>query len=354
MRRSLLALAAGLLLLGYAPLQADDFVYSKFGDYLEALRVQTGIPGLAAAVVGRTDVLWERGFGYQDLAKALPMRPDTPIHIDGLTQTFTATYILGCKEDNRFALDEAIGPYVPDAPEPAATFRQLLSYTTPTTGGLAFNYRPERLAPLATVVHRCEQMSYRATSAVLFGRLAMVNSVPGPDVLSVLEPPDPGQPDQEREHYTAVLERLATPYAIDSQRRANVTQYSATTITPSSGLISTAHDLAQFDLALRSGLLVRPETLAEAWRQPIDPTTGKPLPHGLGWFVQGYNGEPVIWQFGTGGEAGSSSMLISLPSRGTTLILLANSTGLTKAFALDKGDVTVSPFARVFLTLFAR
>jgi CubicO group peptidase (beta-lactamase class C family) len=124
-------------------------------------------------------------------------------------------------------------------------------------------------------------------------------------------------------------------------------------LTPSSGLISTAHDYAQFDVALRSGILMTPERLAEAWRPPID-AAGKPLPHGLGWFIQNYNGDPVIWQFGSASENGSSSLVITLPARGVTLVLLANSTGLAKSLPLAKGDVTVSPFAKIFLSLFTR
>ena len=40
-----------------------------------------------------------------------------------------------------------------------------------------------------------------------------------------------------------------------------------------------------------------------------------------------------------------------LPLRRLTLVLLANSDGLVKPFALSAGDVTTSPFARVFLGL---
>jgi len=36
------------------------------------------------------------------------------------------------------------------------------------------------------------------------------------------------------------------------------------------------------------------------------------------------------------------------------LILLANSSGLAKPFNLAAGDLTVSPFARIFLGLFVR
>jgi hypothetical protein len=69
--------------------------------------------------------------------------------------------------------------------------------------------------------------------------------------------------------------------------------------------------------------------------------------------VQSYNGEPIVWQFGVS-DSGSSSMILTAPFRGLTLILLANSSGLARPFGLEAGDVTVSPFARLFLEIFVR
>jgi hypothetical protein len=66
--------------------------------------------------------------------------------------------------------------------------------------------------------------------------------------------------------------------------------------------------------------------------------------------VQSYNGELIVWQFGSDTNA-SSSLVMTLPARGITLILVANSDGLAKPASLAGGDVTVSPFARVFLGL---
>ena len=126
----------------------------------------------------------------------------------------------------------------------------------------------------------------------------------------------------------------------------------AATLTPGSGLVSTVRDLEQFDLAEKRGVLVSADVLALAWTPPLG-GGGQRLPHGIGWFVQTYNGEPVVWQFGVGDNA-SSSMILTLPRRGLTLILLANSSGLTRPFALAAGDVSVSPFARLFLGLFTR
>jgi len=54
------------------------------------------------------------------------------------------------------------------------------------------------------------------------------------------------------------------------------------------------------------------------------------------------------------GDNASSSMIVTAPARGLTLVLLANSNGLVKPFGLSAGDLTVSPFARVFLGLFVR
>ena len=123
-------------------------------------------------------------------------------------------------------------------------------------------------------------------------------------------------------------------------------------MTPGNGAISTVRNIARFDLALRKGVIVRPSTLADAMVAPVG-ANGQRLPHGYGWFVQTYNGMPVVWQFGVD-DGGSSSLVITLPARGLTLILLANSSGLVRPLALASGDLNVSPFGKLFLNAFAR
>jgi CubicO group peptidase (beta-lactamase class C family) len=119
-----------------------------------------------------------------------------------------------------------------------------------------------------------------------------------------------------------------------------------------SGLVSTVRDLARFDAALDSALLLREDTLAVAWSNTANAERSKVLPTGLGWFVQSYKGEPIVWHFGFIPN-GYSSLILKLPSRRLTLILLANSDGLSAPFELENGDVTRSLFATVFLRLFA-
>jgi CubicO group peptidase (beta-lactamase class C family) len=331
------------------PLSAQDLVLSRFGDYVESLRSQAGIPGLAAAIVGTNDILWEDSFGLQDTERAIRVRPDTPFHLDGLTQMLTAALVLRCVEEGRLSLDDRIGQFKPNSPDANATIRQVLSHTSDS---LVFDYRPERLEPLARAIRACTNDSFRETLANLLDRLAMIDSVPGPDMIhpETLTEGIPAPSAVDR--YKRVLDRLATPYSVDRRGAASSSQYSATTLTPASGLISTVRDFAQFDLALKRGVLLRPETLAAAWRAPVG-TDRQRLAHGLGWFVQNYRGQTIVWQFGVTPNA-SSSLVVTVPARGTTLILLANSDGLVKPFALMTSDLTASPFGRVFLGLFVR
>jgi CubicO group peptidase (beta-lactamase class C family) len=335
-----------------APAHADELLFDRFREYLEALRTQAGIPGLAAAVVGRNDILWDGGFGQQDVERGIATRADTPFHLDGTTQVFTAAIILRCVEDGRLSLSDRIGQYRRDAPEPNLTLRQLLTHTDGGPDALTFSYQPERLAPLASAIRACVVDSYRETMGSLLDRLAMIDSAPGPDIAR-LTPPAEGIPTpRAAAHYADVLSRLASPYAIDRRGRPVLSKYAADTLTPAGGLIASVRDVAQFDLSLRKGHLLRDDTLAAAWTAPSG-RLGEPLPHGIGWFVQGYKGERVVWQFGIT-EDGASSLLITLPARGTSMILLANSDGLVEPFELSAGDVTLSPFARLFLGLFVR
>jgi CubicO group peptidase (beta-lactamase class C family) len=340
-QRALIGLVLGtLFLVVRAPLRADDYINGRFGEYLESLRVQTGIPGLAAAVVGRNDILWERAFGYQDVDRAIVTRTDTPMHIDGLTEMFTASLVMRCVEEGRLSLDNRIGQFKASSPDASLTLRQVLTHTTDS----GYSYRPDRFDPLSAAIRSCTDDSFRETLANLLDQMGMADSVPGPDVI-FLVPPAEGVLTPEFDRYSRILDRLAVPYALDAQKKTSRSGYSATTLTPTKGLISTVHDFAKFDVGLKNGIVMQKETLAAAWR-----ASGGP--HGIGWFVQTYNGENVVWQFGAG-ENGSSSMTISLPARSLTLILMANSNGLTKGFGLSGGDLLGSPFARAFLGLYA-
>src|SRR4029453_7331271 len=119
---------------------------------------------------------------------------------------------------------------------------------------------------------------------------------PGADVLTLV-PPDEDAPDAvESQAFAAALARVATPYSVQAPGQVSRSVYPEVTLTPSTGLVASIHDLAKFDIALKQGLIVKPETLAAAWAPPMG-VTGQALPHGLGWFVQANNGGVDVWEY---------------------------------------------------------
>ncbi len=353
LRRSVLVpLTAVLALVAQVPAHSQELVLSRFQDYLESLRIQARIPGLSAVLVGRTDIIWERGFGHQDLERAVLARPDTPYHIDGMMQVLTAPLLLRCVEEGRLSLDDQVRRFLPDSPDSVLTLRQLLTHTSGSPDDPVFFYRPERLLPLGDAVRRCTERPFSESLASLFDRFAMVDSVPGAEVAALEASTTAFPTETALERYRGVLERRATPYHVDTRGRATPLRGPDAPLTAAGGVITTVRDLARFDLALKADALLRPETLALAWR-PQTNLDGDPLPHAVGWFVQDYTRGRVVWQYGLS-ENGWSSLIMSAPQHWITLILLANSDSLVKPFSMNAGDLLTSPFGRLFLSSFVR
>src|SRR5262249_21951764 len=157
------------------------------------LRIQMGIPGLAAVIVGDSGVLWQSAYGNADVDRPVPTATTTPFHLDGVTEVLTAALVLRCVEEGRLALEDQIGEYSATSPVADLTIRQVLTHTSGVGDNQVFAYHPERLDSLMPAVEACRGVSFRAALARQLDQLAMFDSVPGPDVVS-LSPPDPDIP----------------------------------------------------------------------------------------------------------------------------------------------------------------
>ncbi|MGE0040086.1 MAG: serine hydrolase domain-containing protein [Vicinamibacterales bacterium] len=345
------AIAAAALVLAGPPGRAQTLPYTLFERYVEALRQQAGIPGLSAALVRNGTVDWERGFGRQDVGRGIPAAPDTPYPVGGLTQSVTATLLGRCAESGTLDIDRTVQALVPDFPDATATVREVLAHASdPATPG-RFHYDATRFAALTAVAEACSGRPLRTAVATdILDRLGMASSVPGLDLATAGNAARLALPPAVVARYDDVLARVALPYRVDRSGKATRTEYPAPGYDAASGLVSTVRDLARLDAALDDGILLRPDTLAVAWRPAV--IGGEPLPTGLGWFVQLYEGQRIVWQFSQEPD-GYSALIVKVPARHVTLILLANSNGLASSATLETGDATTSPFVLVFLRLFA-
>jgi CubicO group peptidase (beta-lactamase class C family) len=320
---------------------------SAFEGYIELLRQQASIPSLAGVLIQDRAIAWERGLGFANLESKIAARSDTPYAIGDLTQVITSTLLLQCAEQRRINLSDPVRLYGVALPEANVTIRQMLSHLS--QGG-TFRYEPERFALLTPVVEECARQPFRKTVALqIIDRMGMAGSVPGRDAARPGAVPADMLDRIYIEHYGRILDDLAVPYKVDKRGHSTRTELTSEGINAATGLVSTAHDLAQFDLALDAGTLLRSDTLEAAWT-PAVTSAGTQAPMGLGWFVQSYRGTPVIWQYGAVANA-YSALIVKVPARRATMILLANSDGLAVPFQLEAGDVTRSPFALVLLRM---
>jgi len=350
LRRSTAALllAAALVLTGQHT-SAQALLFALFERYLDSLRQQAGIPGLSAAIVQDGETVWETGLGYQDLESSVRATSTTPYPVGDLTQTFASVLLMQCVERGSLLLDERLAKWSADAGE--LKLWQALSHTG-STGSNPFKYDPATFAKLTPALDACGGQSARTRVARdVFAFLAMIDSVPGRDLQDEASDARPSFDSTELQRYSAVLSRLAVPYKVDKRGKATRSDYASKRIDASTGLISTAHDLAKYDAALDDPrhILLHDAGLTAMWSN-VTPA-GMPRPTGLGWFVQTYNGQRLIWHFANVPDA-YSALILKVPARHLTLILLANSDGLSAPFDLAQGDVSSSLFAVTFLRLF--
>jgi CubicO group peptidase (beta-lactamase class C family) len=338
-------LAAAIALTPLA--NAQSLPIALFDRYLDSLRA--GIPGLSAVIVQDGQIVWERGYGHRDVEAALPATPDTPYPIADLTQTFAAVLVLQCVERGYADLDEPMSKWWPSSADPDATLRQMLAHAFGGPASLRFRYNPSRFAQLGPVIELCGRRPARTTlTSEIIDPLVMLNTVPGRDVVDLPEARS-WFSDSTLDRYRTVLRQMAVPYRVDRRGKATRGDLPSADLTASMGLIASARDLARFDAALDDRFLLDDETLAMSWTNL--PLGSAPSPTGLGWFVQQHEGQRLVWHFGNAPEA-YSSLILKIPAKRLTLILLANSDGLSAPFDLSQGDVTTSLFAQAFLRLF--
>ena len=317
---------------------------------LEELRGFLKIPGISAAVVQDQKLVWAKGYGLADQERGVAATPQTPYRIASLTKTFASTLLLQLVEQGKLNLDDPMSKYSPEQfKDDKVKVRHVLSHTSEGTPGARYSYNGNRFAALDDVVAKVSGKPFRQLLAEnILEKIGMTESVPGQDALSQKELLAAVGPTVAK-RYEATLARIAKPYTLYGKDEMVLTGYPFRNISTSAGLVSTVTDLAKYDIALDRGLFLQKETQALAWT-PMTANDGRKLPYGLGWFVQDYQGLKLYWHYGQWWQF--SSLILKIPDKNLTLILMANSDGLSTPFGLGAGDVLNSAFASTFLRLF--
>jgi len=318
--------------------EVDAERWGTFEAELENLRQLMKIAGMSAAVVKDGQVVWARGFGFADVEKGIPAAPETPYHLASVTKPFAALVIMQLVQEGKLSLDDPVSRYGVSLPEgDKVTVRHLMSHTSAGTPGARYEYDGNRYGLLSQVIQASTGCSLQEW---LFERilqpLGMDNTAPSPEGCAGL----PFAPACER-----VYQAIARPYLLDENLDFIPGIYQ-NSFSAAAGLISTVIDLAKLDAALDANTLVTAATKEQMFTPTVS-NSGQDLPYGLGWFTQIYRGTRLIWHYGHWPPS-VSSLFFKIPEQGLTLIVLANTDGLSRPFPLGDGNVMNSLVALAF------
>ncbi|MGZ8939725.1 MAG: serine hydrolase domain-containing protein [Limisphaerales bacterium] len=310
--------------------------FDRLESRLERLRKRWDVPGMAAGFAISNKVVWQKEFGFADLKTRRPVTPETVFHLASLTKPFAAVVLLQLVEGGQLDLAAPVEQYGVRLKENGVQVRHLLTHTSEGTLGEVYRYSGERFAELGKVLRAVTGKSFaQVVSERILEPLALTNTSPNPFA--------PEACAEAKRDAALFLERSAKGYAFDGETPVEYRKHFVT----AAGLVSNVKDVLRFSCALDDGELLKQETLEMAYA-PAKSPKGKELAYGLGWFIQKHKGTKLVWHYGW--DRANSTLIIKIPEREVTFLLLGNSEALSRKFDLGQDEkVTRSPFAREFL-----
>ncbi|MGH8076878.1 MAG: serine hydrolase [Lysobacter sp.] len=344
------------------PAQLQDF-----DAYVEGVRKQFDVPGIAVAIVKDGKVVLERGYGVRELGKPASVDANTLFAIASNTKAFTAASLSILADEDKLNLDDRVIDHLSwfQMSDPYVTremrLRDLLAhrsglglgagdllywpgtdYTTrqvaerlrhvPLTGSFRDKYAYDNIlyGVAQLVVEKVSGQSYeRFLQARIFEPLGMATTRFNSDALRASD-------------------NVATGHAeADFTDLQPVPRMSWGNVSGAGGIYSSAHDMTQWMRVQLDGGAIAPasgnskeQRLFSAKRQhamwsvitPMaisEPSVPQLLParpnflgYGEGWQLSDYRGQKLVWH--TGGWPGMVSRLTLLPERKLGVIVLTN------------------------------
>ena len=334
---------------------------NQYEKQLLILKEKYAIPGLSIGISASDSLIYSKGFGFSDIENQIKVTPNTPFRIASLTKTISSTILMKLYEENKINLNWKIKDYYPDY---LGSCERILGYFNsemPEYSFLLNEYQPKRndITLKHHLSHTAENIpgdNYKY-NGFLFGMLSDVietametkfDSIVDLEIIkklnlknSLTSQLDTSNPD--------LLASLAKPYIVSGNGNFDLGKFPNQKLNAGAGMISSVTDLMKFDNAIDQNILISKETKDKQF-SPYVLNNGSHSPYGLGWFSQRYKGHTLVWHYGWQPNS-YSGLYLKILEKDITLILMANSEGLSSSFELGKGNVLSSDFAKSFLDL---
>lgn len=301
------------------------------------------VPGMAVGVLhdGATEVL---ASGVASLETGFPVLPDTLFQIGSISKIVTTTLVMQLVDEGRLALDAPVVTYLPSlqlgdaAATAAVTVRHLLTHTSGFFGDRFDDYGggDEALASAVNAFYTLRQYSppgaiwaYNNNGFQLAGRVAeQVLGMPFEAAMRQRVFAPLGMDRTTYFAHEAITYPVATGHNLVAGRENEAAHVwaRARCRNPQGGVVSTVGELLRFAAmhlagSEREGVRVLSAESALAMQTPQ--VEAIQAPHwGLGWWVDGIDGERIV---GHGGVTnGFQAQLTLVPGRATAFAFLSN------------------------------
>ncbi len=250
-------------------------------------------PAVSVAIVEHGAIAFTDAAGLADVGAGRKATTQTRFRVGSITKMFTAVSIMQLVERGALHLDDRLSLYVPDAPHAGEiTIRELLMHTSglPNYGDAAFDDGAVKTpttpsAILASMANRPleftpgSKYSYSNTGYVALGLvIERVAKMP----LAEYERSHIFAPAGMHDTSAGILPADAgTARGYMDANATAVAPYDASWLYADGDIVSTASDLARFDIALMNGRLVSPATFAAMQAAPVK-TDMEGATYGLG------------------------------------------------------------------------
>src|SRR5271170_1967048 len=263
------------------------------------------VPGISVAVVQDGELLWSAGFGMADLENFVPATPFTLFRLGSISKPITATAILQLSERGKLDLDAEVQKYCSAFPkkEWPITTRELLGHLggirhynpdgkgdIPDDSAKHFASMEESLQIFASnplVAKPGTKFQYSTYGYTLLGCvLEGAASEKYVDYVKENIFGPAGMAETQADDFFAIVPHRSRWYHKDKSGVVqNASVLDSSYKIPGGGLISSADDMARFEIALMAGKLLKPTTREVMWT-PQKVADGSQNDYALGWGTQ--------------------------------------------------------------------
>jgi len=303
-------------------------------------------PGISVGIVEDGEYVWSGGFGMADLENSVPATSQTLYRLGSISKPISAIGAMQLWQNRKLDLDAPVQKYCPSFPQKQAviTTRQLLGHLSgirhyhqapndpevfntthfenPIEGGLKFFENDPLISEPGT------HFNYTTHGYTVVG--CVIEGASGDKYVDYIQrnvlSPAHMSSTQVDDRYGIIQHRTRFYQKDPSGKTVNADFLDSSYKIPGGGWLSSAEDMARFEVAILHNHLVTRKTLDLMWT-PLKPSDSSEDTYGLGFGTFAEAGVRYVGH--SGGQQGTSTHMLLAPDRGAGVVVLINMEGIT-------------------------